>query len=60
MSVEIRANADWLPIEVRYSEDKQVFEGQASVGSQRLAVKDSVMMDMICGGKGPHTASVFC
>ncbi|CRK25094.1 hypothetical protein BN1708_014139 [Verticillium longisporum] len=60
MSVEIRANADWLPIEVRFNGDKQVFEGQASVGSQRLEVKDSVMMDMMCGGKGAHTALVQC
>ncbi|KAK7420719.1 hypothetical protein QQZ08_010254 [Neonectria magnoliae] len=41
LSVELRANADWLPIEVRYNEDTQVFEGQASVGSQRLEVADS-------------------
>jgi hypothetical protein len=58
MSVEIRANADWLPIEVQFNEEKQVFEGQASVGSQRLEVKDWVMMDMMCGGKGAHTALV--
>ncbi|KAH7363604.1 hypothetical protein B0T11DRAFT_318956 [Plectosphaerella cucumerina] len=50
----IRANADWLPIEVRFNEEKQVFEGQASVGRYRLEVKDWVMIDMMCRGKVQH------
>ena len=58
MSVEIRANADWLPIELRFNEDTQVFEGEARVGSRRLEVDDSVMMDMIYGGKDEHVALV--
>jgi len=46
-------------IEVRFNEDIQVFEGLASIGSRRLECDDSVMMDMMSGGKGKHVASVF-
>jgi hypothetical protein len=58
MSIEVRANADWLPIELRFNEDTQMFEGQASFGSRRLEVDLSVVVDMMCGGKGEHIASV--
>ncbi|KAK7408617.1 hypothetical protein QQX98_009219 [Neonectria punicea] len=59
LSVEIRANADWLPIEVRLNKDTQVFEGMVSIGSCRLEIGDSVMIDMMSGGKGKHAALVF-
>jgi len=58
MSVELRANADWLPIDVRYNQAG--FEGQTSGGSQVLEVKDSVVMGMTRGVRGSHTAAVFC
>ena len=56
VSVEIRANADWLPIELRFNGDTQALEGQAS---RRLEVEDTVMMSMVGGGKGEHIASVL-
>jgi len=59
MAIEIRANADWLSTEVRWNEDKNILEGLASVGRCRLEVEDSVIMDMMCGGKGERVASVF-
>ena len=40
-------------------EDKNFFEGLASVERCRLEVEDSVMMDMMCGGKGELVASGF-
>jgi hypothetical protein len=58
MSIEVRANADWFPIELRYNEDTQRFEGQASFGRRRLEADCSVVMDMMCGGKGEHVALV--
>lgn len=58
MSIEVRANADWLLIMVRFNEETEMFEGQASFGKRRLEVGCSVVMDMMCGGKGEHVASV--
>ncbi|KAM0646805.1 hypothetical protein ACHAO3_008398 [Verticillium nonalfalfae] len=58
MSIEVRANADWLPIELKFNEDTQMFEGQASFGKRRLEVDCSVVIEMMCGGKGDHVASV--
>lgn len=58
MSIEVRANADWLPIELQFNKDTQMFEGQASLGKRRLEVDCSVVMDMMRGGKGEHAASV--
>ncbi|KAL6406270.1 hypothetical protein AUP68_10441 [Ilyonectria robusta] len=58
LAIEVRANANWLPIEVRFNENRQIFEGQASFGKRRLEVAASVMMDLMCGGKGEHIASV--
>ncbi|KAM9877578.1 hypothetical protein VDGL01_08314 [Verticillium dahliae] len=58
ISIEVTANADWLPIELRFNDDTQMFEGQASLGKRRLGVDCSVVMDMMRGGKGEHVASV--
>jgi hypothetical protein len=58
MSIGIRTNADWLPIELRFNEDTQAFEGQTRVGSRRLEVDSSVIMDIICGDKDKHIALV--
>jgi hypothetical protein len=53
------ANGDWLPIMLRFNEDTEMFEGQASLGSRRLGVDYSVVIDMMSGGQGEHVASVL-
>jgi hypothetical protein len=58
LSIEVRANADWLPIELEFNENTEMFEGQAGFGSRRLKVDYTVVMNMMCGGKGEHVALV--
>jgi hypothetical protein len=59
ISIEVRANGDWLPIKLCFNEDTEMFEAQASFGRRRLEVDFSVVMHMMCGGKGEHVASVL-
>ncbi|KAL9948560.1 hypothetical protein ACHAO5_001660 [Verticillium nonalfalfae] len=54
MSIDVRVNADWLPITMRFNARKDVFEGFESIGGRRLEVKDTVMMQLLCGGRGEH------
>ena len=43
---------------LRFNEDTEMFEGQAGFGSRRLKVDYTVVMNMMCGGKGEHVALV--
>jgi hypothetical protein len=48
LSIEVRANADWLPIELKFNEKTERFEGEAGIGSRRPEVDYLVVMDMVC------------
>ncbi|CRK05686.1 hypothetical protein BN1723_001611 [Verticillium longisporum] len=53
-SIDVRVNADWLPITMRFNSHKGVFEGFESIGGRRLEVEDRVMMQLMCDGCGEH------
>ncbi|KAM9877570.1 hypothetical protein VDGL01_08306 [Verticillium dahliae] len=57
--IDIRVNADWLPIMVRFNHDKQAFEGFESIGGRTLEVEDMVIMQLMCGGSGEHVGWIF-
>lgn len=54
ISIDIRANADWLPITVRWNDRKQVFEGLESIGCRTLTVEETAMLDVMSGAEGEH------
>ncbi|KAI2622579.1 hypothetical protein GGR54DRAFT_646880 [Hypoxylon sp. NC1633] len=49
LSVVIRANADWLPLTVRWNDQADVFEGFDSLDGTKLQVEPSVMIYVMCG-----------
>ncbi|KAL6411799.1 phospholipase [Ilyonectria robusta] len=40
LSIEVRANADWLPLVVRWNDETEVFEGMDNIDGRRLEVND--------------------
>ncbi|KAI1382537.1 uncharacterized protein F4822DRAFT_435477 [Hypoxylon trugodes] len=56
--IEVRANADWFPLTLRWSKKHKMFQGEGRIAGIRLQVQDMVMMDLICGSKGKHVAMV--
>ncbi|KAG7112290.1 hypothetical protein HYQ46_001514 [Verticillium longisporum] len=58
ISIDVRVNADWLPITVRLNVQKNVFEGFESIGGRRLDVKDTVMIQLMRDGRGEHFGMV--
>ena len=55
--VEVRANADWLPITVQWN--GHAFEGSERLGARTLQIEAEVMMEMLCGGGGRHMGLVY-
>lgn len=55
LAIEVRANADWLPLVMRWNGEAEVFEGIDDIDGRRLEVDDQVMVDMMCGGVRQHT-----
>ncbi|KAI0423577.1 hypothetical protein F5Y09DRAFT_326997 [Xylaria sp. FL1042] len=57
--IEVRANADWLPLVVQWNEKAGVFEGLDGIDGRRLEVDAAVMIDVMCGGVGQHVGFVY-
>ena len=57
LTVEIRANFDWLPIKVQWN--GHGFEGCEEIDGKTLQIGAEEMIDMVCGGKGQHVGLVF-
>lgn len=50
LSVELRGSGEWLPVEVRFNEKRDIFEGQDRVESTTsLEVYPGVILDLMCG-----------
>lgn len=59
LSVELRGSGDWLPIQVRLNEQRNVFEGQDSLdNSTRLEIDAGEMLDLMGGIGDAHVGFI--
>ncbi|CAJ2505559.1 Uu.00g129530.m01.CDS01 [Anthostomella pinea] len=57
LSIEIRANSDWLPIMLQWDEEEGVFQGLEPIDGKTLRVAPETMIDMLCGGAGEQNGA---
>lgn len=59
LSIEIRANADWLPLSVRWNHEAGVFEGTEGIDGKTLQIGDATMLDLMRGGVDSHKGLII-
>ncbi|KAH6646520.1 hypothetical protein BKA67DRAFT_662935 [Truncatella angustata] len=59
LSIEIRANADWLPIRVTWNDESGLFEGTEGINGKTLQVTDVVMINVMGGVGNSYIAYII-
>lgn len=58
LALEVRANGDWLPLEVRWDEKSQQFKSVEGIDGNTLCITDAEMIAAMTEGTSSYTAHV--